>query len=110
MLGDQATAEDIAQLRQVYGLDKPVLVQFVLWLKEIARGNLGQSIFLQRPVTQAIAERAEPTFFLALFSVSSRRLSASRPEWSAVWRGPRSTRSSAVLRCWRPTSRASGSA
>src|SRR3712207_8211332 len=47
MLGDQATAEDIARLRQTYGLDQPILVQFVLWLKEIARGNLGQSIFLR---------------------------------------------------------------
>jgi peptide/nickel transport system permease protein len=60
MLGDQATAEDIARLRQTYGLDRPILVQFGLWLKEVGTGNLGQSIFLQRPVTQAIAERAEP--------------------------------------------------
>ena len=88
MLGDQATAEDIAHLREVYGLDKPVLVQFVLWLKEIVSGNLGQSIFLQRPVTQAIAERAEPTFFLALFSVSIAAL-VGIPAGivSAVWRG-----------------------
>src|SRR6476661_7568473 len=70
MLGDQATPEDVARLRAVYGLDKPLLVQFGLWLKEVASGNLGQSIFLQRPVTQALAERAEPTFFLTLFSVS----------------------------------------
>ena len=70
MLGDQATAADVAQLRQTYGLDRPILVQYALWLGELARGNLGQSIFLQRPVLQAIAERAEPTFFLALFSIS----------------------------------------
>ena len=112
MLGDQATAEDIAHLRQVYGLDKPVLVQFVLWLKEIVSGNLGQSIFLQRPVTQAIAERAEPTFFLALFSVSIAAL-VGIPAGIVVGglaRSALSIRSSAVLRCWPPTSRASGSA
>src|SRR4051794_38591362 len=49
MLGDQANAADIAQLRQTYGLDQPLLLQFVLWLKQVASGNLGQSIFLQRP-------------------------------------------------------------
>jgi peptide/nickel transport system permease protein len=70
MLGEQATASDIAQLRASYGLDKPLPVQFAYWLRELARGNLGQSIFLQRPVTQALAERAEPTFFLTLFAMA----------------------------------------
>src|SRR6516165_1651858 len=69
MLGDQATATDIAKLRASYGLDKPLPVQFVYWLSELVQGNLGQSIFLQRPVTQALWERAEPTFFLTLFSI-----------------------------------------
>src|SRR5215470_7428362 len=61
LLGDQATAEDIAKARVEYGLDKPLPVQFGYWLREVLQGNLGQSIFLQRPVTQALAERAEPT-------------------------------------------------
>jgi len=69
MLGEQATAADIAELRASYGLDKPLPVQFAYWLGELAHGNLGQSIFLQRPVTQALMERAEPTFFLTLFSM-----------------------------------------
>src|SRR5438045_4994260 len=69
MLGEQATAADIAQLRASYGLDKPLPVQFGYWLGELARGNLGQSIFLQRPVTQALMERAEPTLFLTLFAM-----------------------------------------
>jgi peptide/nickel transport system permease protein len=70
MLGEQATAADIAQLRASYGLDKPLPVQFAYWLGELARGNLGQSIFLQRPVTQALLERAEPTLFLTLFAMA----------------------------------------
>lgn len=69
MLGEQATAADIAELRASYGLDKPLPVQFGYWLGELARGNLGQSIFLQRPVTQALMERAEPTFFLTVFAM-----------------------------------------
>jgi peptide/nickel transport system permease protein len=69
LLGDQATAEDIASAQKLYGLDKPLPVQFGYWLKELSHGNLGQSIFLQRPVTQALWERAEPTTLLALLSV-----------------------------------------
>lgn len=88
MLGDQATAEDIAKLRTAYGLDKPLVVQFVLWLKEVASGNLGHSIFLQRPVTQALLERAEPTFFLALFSLAiATAIGVPAGIASAVWRG-----------------------
>jgi peptide/nickel transport system permease protein len=69
LLGDQATAADIARVQQQYGLDRPLPVQFAYWLKELAQGNLGQSIFLQRPVTQALWERAEPTTLLALMGV-----------------------------------------
>ena len=88
MLGEQATAADIAQLRASYGLDKPVPVQFLYWLSELARGNLGQSIFLQRPVTQALAERAEPTFFLTLFSiVVAMLIGVPCGVAAAVWRG-----------------------
>jgi len=69
LLGDQASAEDIARVRVQYGLDKPLPVQFAYWLREVLHGNLGQSIFLQRPVTQALAERAEPTALLAAMAV-----------------------------------------
>jgi peptide/nickel transport system permease protein len=88
MLGEQASIADVEQLRKTYGLDQPLLVQYVLWLKEVVRGNLGQSIFLQRPVLQAIAERAEPTFFLALFSILIAALiGIPAGIVSAVWRG-----------------------
>lgn len=70
LLGDQATAEDIARVQKDYGLDKPLPVQFAYWIGEVLHGNLGQSIFLQRPVTQALWERAEPTTLLALMAVA----------------------------------------
>lgn len=70
LLGDQATAEDIARVQKVYGLDKPLPVQFGLWLRELAHGNLGESIFLQRPVAQALWERAEPTALLSLMAIA----------------------------------------
>ena len=88
MLGEQATAADIAQLRASYGLDKPLPVQFAYWLGEVARGNLGQSIFLQRPVTQALAERAEPTFFLTVLAMAIALLiGIPCGIVAAVWRG-----------------------
>jgi peptide/nickel transport system permease protein len=88
MLGDQATAEDVERLREVYGLDKPVLVQFGLWLKEIAQGNLGRSIFLQQPVGAALLDRAELTFFLTIFAVSiAAAIGIPAGIASAVWRG-----------------------
>jgi len=88
MLGEQASAADIANLRASYGLDKPLPVQFAYWLKELAHGNLGQSIFLQRPVTQALAERTEPTFFLTLFSLAIAMLiGVPCGIAAAVWRG-----------------------
>ena len=70
LLGDQATAADIERVKKDYGLDKPLPVQFGYWLREVVQGNLGQSIFLQRPVTQALAERAEPTTLLSLMAVA----------------------------------------
>jgi len=70
LLGDQATAADVERVKKDYGLDQPLPVQFGYWLREVLQGNLGQSIFLQRPVTQALAERAEPTTLLALMAVA----------------------------------------
>src|ERR1700682_3213144 len=88
MLGDQATAADIAKLRTSYGLDKPLPLQFAYWLGELAHGNLGQSIFLQRPVTQALLERTEPTFFLTLFSmIIAGLIGLPCGIIAAVWRG-----------------------
>jgi peptide/nickel transport system permease protein len=88
LLGDQATAADIEQARARYGLDKPLPEQFVLWAGEVLRGNLGESIFLQRPVTQALLERAEPTLFLALFAVAIAALiGVPCGMAAAIWRG-----------------------
>jgi peptide/nickel transport system permease protein len=88
MLGDQATLADIAKLHAQYGLDRPLPVQFGFWLKELLHGNLGQSIFLQMPVTEALATRAEPTFFLTVFAVGLACLiGIPCGIVSAIWRG-----------------------
>ena len=70
LLGDQATPADVERAKVRYGLDQPVAVQFAVWVGQVARGDLGHSIFLQRPVTQALLERAEPTLWLAFLAVA----------------------------------------
>lgn len=69
MLGSDATPQDVAQLREKMGLDAPLIVQYGQFVLGILHGDLGQSIFLNQPVTTALASRAEPTFFLTLFSI-----------------------------------------
>ncbi|CPR14945.1 ABC transporter permease [Brenneria goodwinii] len=69
MLGSDATPQDIAELRERLGLNAPLLQQYVSFIAKAVQGDLGQSIFLNMPVTSALAARAEPTFFLTLFSI-----------------------------------------
>src|SRR5215469_6739475 len=64
MLGPAATAADIATLRSRLGLDAPLPVQYVQFMQSVARLRLGESIFLGRSVTQALAERAPLTIQL----------------------------------------------
>ena len=70
MLGPQATQQDIAALRAQLGLDQSILTQYVTWMGHLARGDLGQSIFLNKPVLTVLADRAEPTFWLTLMSLA----------------------------------------
>lgn len=62
--GDNVTAKQIAQIREQLGLDEPLWKQFTLWISNLAHGDLGTSIFSKKPVTELIAQRAEPTIAL----------------------------------------------
>ena len=88
LLGDQASLQDIALTRERYGLDQPLLAQFLYWATEILKGNLGQSIFLQMPVSQVLLDRVEPTASLAILAVSMAMLiGVPCGIAAAVWRG-----------------------
>jgi len=65
-LGESATPETVAALRQQLGLDQPLPTQFALWLWQALHGNLGQSIQLQQPVLQAIVQRLPVTVELGV--------------------------------------------
>ena len=69
LLGEIATPQSLAALRQQLGLDKPLLAQFGLWLWQLFHGNLGQSIQLQQPVLDAIAQRLPVTAELGICSL-----------------------------------------
>jgi peptide/nickel transport system permease protein len=66
--GPYASAEDIGKLRSQLGLDEALPVQLVRWYGRLLRGDLGDSIFLRRPVTEAIADRLEPTLLLTTWA------------------------------------------
>jgi peptide/nickel transport system permease protein len=63
--GDAATTDQLNQIRIQMGLDKPIYVQFILWLVQIVRGDLGVSLISGVPVTQMIVDRLGPTLALS---------------------------------------------
>jgi peptide/nickel transport system permease protein len=64
--GDDATPEAVAGIRQKLGLDRPIWEQFSIYVANLARGDLGTSIFSNLPVTTLVAQRLEPTIVLAV--------------------------------------------
>ncbi len=69
MLGEYATEEGLAAVRESLGLDKPLPVQFVVWLGNLVSGDLGASLHTSIPVTQSIMERFPVTLSLAFCSM-----------------------------------------
>ena len=67
--GPDASADDVKRIERQLGLDAPLPVQLVRWYGRLAQGDLGQSIFLRKPVTEAILDRVEPTLLLTLFAI-----------------------------------------
>jgi peptide/nickel transport system permease protein len=66
MLGPDATTGQVDETRRALGLDRPLHEQLVLFYARVVRGDLGHSYFLDRPVSRALLERAEPTLVLTL--------------------------------------------
>jgi peptide/nickel transport system permease protein len=64
MLGANANKEDLARLRTQLGLDQPLHVQYVTWISHVARGDLGRSLWMKRPVLGEVLERFKATMLL----------------------------------------------
>jgi len=70
MLGPRAGQEAIAFVRARYGLDQPLLVQYLYYLLNALRGDFGQSIAYRAPVGSVLLERIAPTLFLILYGLT----------------------------------------
>jgi ABC-type dipeptide/oligopeptide/nickel transport system permease component len=66
MLGEGARAGDLAALRHLYGLDRPLHVQYLLYWKGVLHGNLGQSIRMNDSVTHLLLLRYPYTLALTI--------------------------------------------
>lgn len=66
--GSNATDEQLVALRHEYGLDQPIWTQYLIWLKDVATGNLGTSILNGFPVNELIKRRIPATVELAIAS------------------------------------------
>jgi peptide/nickel transport system permease protein len=69
LLGPDATQEDVERLTHRLGLDQPLPIQLARWLGTVLQGDLGQSLFLRRPVLEVIMQRVEPTILLTLIGL-----------------------------------------
>jgi ABC-type dipeptide/oligopeptide/nickel transport system permease component len=70
LAGPQATQDDLQHLRTSLGLDRSLPVQYAIYLRNLARGDLGRSYRTHRPVSAEIAARWPATFSLSLASLS----------------------------------------
>ena len=64
--GDNATSDQIADIREKLGLNLPIWQQFGIWLGNMLQGNFGESFFFKKTVSELIAQRLEPTLALTL--------------------------------------------
>jgi peptide/nickel transport system permease protein len=67
--GDNATTQQILDIRTKLGLEQPILQQFFIWLGGLLRGELGESFFFRKTVFELISERIEPTLSLAFLTI-----------------------------------------
>ena len=87
MLGEGASAQDLVELRERLGLNRPLLVQYTAFMSGLMRGDLGVSLSRNEPVTTLILERIPATAELA-FAAMAVAIAVAIPLGiaAAVWR------------------------
>lgn len=70
MLGPRATPDRVEQLRRELGLDKPLYTQYLYFLGNVVRGDLGRSLYYRQSVTPLVLERLPVTLSLVLYSAA----------------------------------------
>ncbi len=88
MLENRATPENVARLRHLLGLDRPLHVQYLLFLQNLATGKLGESVVYRRQVLPIILDRLPVTLFLAVYAiVLAAALAVPLGTWAALRKG-----------------------
>jgi peptide/nickel transport system permease protein len=70
MAGEEATPQQIEEMRERLGLNEPIHVQFIQWSLDAVRLDFGDSIFLREPVTKSMLDRVQPTALLTLYALT----------------------------------------
>jgi peptide/nickel transport system permease protein len=87
LLGQSATEETLAALREQLGLNDPAPVRYWNWLTGVLQGDLGVSMATQKPISELVGARLENTMFLALYAAAmSVPLSLMLGVLAALWR------------------------
>ena len=89
LAGEQATTEEVEQLRVALGLNEPFLTRFLSWFGGVLTGDLGTSIFSGRSVMSLIVQRLEPTIALTLCALTLAVVIALPLGIIAAWRAGR---------------------
>lgn len=69
LAGDYASKERIAEIRQLYGFDRPLIVQYGVWLWHALQGDLGRSLLSSAPVLDIILQRLPNTILIAVYAL-----------------------------------------
>jgi len=69
MTGEAAGVDQVEKYRAMYGLDKPVYLQYFVWIKGLLTGELGYSMLMKRPVAELIWERLGLTTLIAVLAM-----------------------------------------
>lgn len=70
LAGEGARQVDIDMVRKTYGLDRPVVVQYVDWLWKLLRGNLGMSVYFKTEVGPLVFEKLRTTLLLGVYALA----------------------------------------
>ncbi|MFW5679179.1 MAG: ABC transporter permease [Pseudomonadota bacterium] len=68
--GDFAQPEHVERIRAQLGLDRPLHIQYFDWIGSVLQGDLGTSIFNDRPVSALVLQRVEPTLALTISTIT----------------------------------------
>lgn len=66
LAGAEASDADIAEIREIYGLDRPIIVQYADWVGNAVQGDFGESVYFPETVWELVASRLPVTLRLAL--------------------------------------------